>query len=168
MGHRLSKVFTSYEQKEAPVTLNTLRNNLTRAVQAGLVQAPPSFTYTPASHIKYPDLNNRRDAKEFMNLVANKYTYLDLERATPTDLGLQAISENSERWVVFALNNGADPVRLLEVSIYTNKTMATTLMDTYHINPNGNLANGKPMLLDLQSYGAEIPEWFLNRSDVNW
>lgn len=166
---QIARFFLSYSQKEAPVVLNTLRQNLMHSVtEKALAAQTASFKFIPPSYIQYPDLNSRRDAKEFMGLVYRKHSYMDLEKATPTDLAISALMDNSERWVVFALNQGADPLATLETAIRSgNEEMANKLMTTYGINPNGTLANGELMLWEIQGT-SEIPLWFLARQDVNW
>ena len=157
------------QQAAAFKYLSAMESNLAPSVKEKVLTTGvnvSSLKFIPPSYIKYPDLvNSRRDIAEFMNMMDRNF---NLDVITPTTLATQAVLSDSERWVVFSLNHGADPVETLKKTVvYNRPEMADKLMTTYGINPNGTSFKGEPMLFSLPSLD-EIPNWFLYRDDVNW
>ena len=174
VGSRVSRFLASYEQKTAPVLFNRLEQNLARSVEEATVKATPAGYKIP-SYITLPDLSSRRDARQFMNFM----DMIDLEGATPNDLGWRAVMDEDLRWIAFSLENGADPISILRHSISHDEykwgskkddlppnALTNILIRDFGLNPNATLPNGDPLLFKLAE-AHTLPEWFLSREDVN-
>lgn len=154
-------------------SLYALEQSLTVAVQrAALGPTVSAIQYVPRANVKYPDLRSRRDIKQLQHLADLAKT--DLSTITPLQIAQSALElrdfSQAERWVVFALNFGANPTEVLSSALdrsYSGRRFANMLINSYGVNPNGKMNNGLPLLYDQMQHGPVEDALDLPGQDVN-
>lgn len=130
--------------------------------------------YVPRPGVKYP-LNTDASVRELQKIIGKA----ELSEITSLDIALFALSRNydktqtGEKWVVFALNHGANPSDVLSYAIrngsqFADKSAARVLIEDYGLNPNAMTSDGEPILYDIAKKGdltggdLDLPGFDLN------
>ena len=154
-------------------SLYALEHKLAAAVrQAALGPGISAIQYVPRASVTFPDLQSRRDIKQLQYLA--KLANTDLSKITPLQIAQSALElrdfSQAERWVVFALNHGANPTEVLFSALdrtYSGRRFANMLINSYGINPNGKMDNGLPLLYEQMQQGPIEYALDLPDQDVN-